>query len=138
MQRKVVAAAVAAAVLGGVAGCGSSKPLTRAELVSKANAVCTQRTAEIASLRKQHGRDLHALVVAGVPVEDKTVGELAKLKPPASAQASYGRFVAIQKIDLARLKRYVTGKDSSAARENVRETHELWNIVDSLGIDACR
>jgi hypothetical protein len=60
------------------------------------------------------------------------------LKPPPSAKVSFWRYVAIQRIYLARLKRIaVTGRPSAAGGQP-KLVHEVWRIADQLGLSACR
>ena len=137
MHTKATVATIAALTLG-VAACGSSGPLSSAELTKQASAICKQRTARMAVLRKQHSRDFRGLIVAGAPVYAKAADELAALKPPDSARTAYERFVAIQKDRAAQIKRAAAGgrfEDSSAA-ESTR-TEDLARVTRQLDINGC-
>jgi hypothetical protein len=122
--------------LGG-AGCGSSGPLTAAELSRQATAICKQRDASVVTLRKKYRQNMVAMYRSAVPIEAKTVDGLAKLKPPASARATYERFVAIQRIYLRELKGLVAGRTRSGGTTPDR-THEVERITGRLGIEACQ
>jgi hypothetical protein len=135
MKRRLVGAVVAASLLG-TAGCGSSKPLTSGALATRASAICRQRTAEAAEARKRlHAASFRAALVAGLPAQEKTVKELAQLQPPASARQDYKRFLTIQEMYLAGLKRYIsTGRGTT----DFHEVGEISRITEELGIAACQ
>lgn len=80
-------------------GCGSSpKPLTRAQLVARADAICRQVTAKLETVNK--GRAVStpqqiARAAAGASgFEQSALDELGKLTPPAALEADWKRFVA--------------------------------------------
>ncbi len=135
MHRKMGVAMVAA--LGLVAGCGSSGPLTSAQLARQATTICRQRNAQILVLRTQHRGVVTEVARAAVPTETKAIDALAGLEPPASARASYGRFIAIEQIYLRELKAQVAGRSRSGGTRPDR-THEVWSITERLGIKACQ
>lgn len=139
MHRQMVVATIATFAFGlGSAGCGgASGPLTAAELSRQATAICKQRNASIAALRTRYHRDVKAMAPAALPIEDKSIKELAKLPPPANARASYGRFVAIERTYLRILKAQVAGSSSPGGTTPDR-THEVWDITGRLGIEACQ
>jgi hypothetical protein len=134
MRTKVIVAAVVVSALGAV-GCGSSGPLTAAQLTTKANAICRERNAEIAALRRRSGGNIRAMVAPALPIETKAVNALAALKPPASAKTDWERLVAIEKVYLARFKRLAHGTGKSI--EDVQQTHEMARLVSVLKLGDC-
>jgi hypothetical protein len=76
------------------AGCGGSskpKPLTRAELTAKANAICRRVIAEV-DWSKVSPRALPRVVGRLAALEERAAAELDKLTPPAS-MADTWRFI---------------------------------------------
>jgi predicted small lipoprotein YifL len=141
MEGKVVRALVAAVLAVGLASCGSSGPLSRAEFTKQANAICKQRTADIEAARKQvHTRDFASIIVAALPVVEKAESKLAALKPPKELQTRYTQYVAGVRAQLAQIKRGL-----AAMRAHRRVPSETSNIgerqaqlVQQLGIQGCR
>ncbi len=136
-QRWIVATVAVLAIAGGCAGCGSSA-LTSAELTKQVNAICKERTAQMVALRKRHTRDFRGLVVAGVPVYAKSVDKLRGLDAPSSAKVPYGRFVAIQKIQVAQLQRAAAGKPAEASAAEHARMQELERLTHQLNLAACQ
>lgn len=78
----------------GLAGCGSTQPLTRAQLVSKADRICAQVHHKVhaigpASTPQQLSRLAHKL--AGF--EQQQIESMRKLKPPASLASDWKQMV---------------------------------------------
>jgi hypothetical protein len=137
MHVKGAAVAVALAIVSGATGCGSSGPLTAAQLSQKATAICKQRMARVATIRRQHPGDFAGLNRAAAPVMTKSVGDLTKLKPSASQQATYARFVAIEQIYLREFNAQIAGRRGSGGTTPDR-THEMERITETLDIKACQ
>lgn len=78
-----------------IAGCGSSeKPLTRAELTAKANAICKTVTAKLATRTIKSQRDIARVAPELAGFEEAALGELSKLVPPAALADDWKKFVA--------------------------------------------
>jgi hypothetical protein len=146
MQRKVGAALVAALVLG-LAGCGGGEPLSRAELTQRANAICRAQSARLNALQQRLGREgklaSPAAVKAAVPIARERVQELAALKPAASVDARYAAFVAWERRSLAvgeqQLARLASGqpprpRDRGQAHE---EGMAHARVTTALGLRDC-
>lgn len=87
--------ALAALALGlAVAGCGSTKPLTRAQLVSHANTLCTQvqtKMKHVGTAKTVQGLAHIAHKLAGF--EQEQLESMKQLKPPASMAADWKQMI---------------------------------------------
>jgi hypothetical protein len=87
--------AVIAVTMFVIAGCGSSsKPLTRAELTAKANAICRTVTAKLASKSISSQQDIARVAPELAAFEQTALNELTKLVPPTELESDWKRFVA--------------------------------------------
>jgi hypothetical protein len=78
-----------------VSGCGSSsKPLTRAELTAKANAICKTVSAKLASKTIKTQQDIARIAPELASFEQTALTELSKLVPPAELANDWKQFVA--------------------------------------------
>jgi hypothetical protein len=134
MDRKPVVVVVVAAVALANAGCGgSSKPLSRAELVKHVNAICKPREARIqATLRRT--KSIPAAERELLPTMEKSIDDLAGLKAPARLQARYARFVADERIHVVGIRRTLAGKPNKPGTEH---GHERYRLVTELGFTEC-
>jgi hypothetical protein len=96
-NRRVVALALTATTLL-ASGCGgssgSSRPLTRAELVAKANAICTRVNARLTSSLVRNPQELTRIAPRMVSFEQTALTELTHLNPPASLADDWQQIVA--------------------------------------------
>ncbi|MFZ1154943.1 MAG: hypothetical protein WAN93_08575 [Solirubrobacteraceae bacterium] len=78
-------------------GCGSSsKPLTRAELTAKADAICKTVSAKLASRTKRGVNSQHALALLAPELasfEQSALAALGKLVPPTELEGDWKQFV---------------------------------------------
>lgn len=92
----VVALGAALALVAG--GCGGAKPLSRAEFVKRADAVCLREyKAQVAVLKASLASGAHRLAagVAGARLEAlvrREVEALEALRPPGELQATFARW----------------------------------------------
>jgi hypothetical protein len=139
---------IAAAVL--VAGCGGSEdgataaqPLTKAQFIKKASAICKSEES-----RKEHRltglvapgvgifgaseKELEKMVIKGViPLYDELISELANLRPPVRDEAEVGKMIAKYKAIL---------KTSEAQPHSLihRDEFALANrLASRYGIEYC-
>jgi hypothetical protein len=90
-----LAAVVLAATTLAASGCGSSpKPLTRAELTAKANAICKTVTVRLAKSSIKTQRDIARVAPELASFEQTALAELSKLVPPAELANDWKQFVA--------------------------------------------
>lgn len=101
--------------LGVLGGCGeSSKPLTRAELIAKADAICRRVTHQVDWL-KVTKQSLSGSVHRLAALEEQAAGELSKLIPPPSMAEAWHfivngfRLTGPQFEQIARAAREVVG-----------------------------
>lgn len=90
----LLASLTAIAVAAALAGCGSATPLTRAQLVSHANALCTQLKTKV----KQVGpakttQDLAQLAHKLAGFEQQQLEAMHKLTPPASLASDWKQMI---------------------------------------------
>jgi hypothetical protein len=79
-----------------VAGCGGSeaKPLTRAELTAKANAICKTVAGKFATKDINNKQEIARVVPELAAFEQTALTELSKLIPPANLANDWKQFVA--------------------------------------------
>lgn len=96
--RALPAIALCALALVLASGCGgSSKPLTRAELTTKANAICRQVNVKLqAATKKGVGtvQQIAKLAPELAGFEETALVELGKLIPPASLERDWKAFIS--------------------------------------------
>lgn len=92
----VASVALAVATMLAIAGCGGSseKPLTRAELTAKANAICKTVTARFASRSIGNSKELARVIPELASFEQNALAELSKLVPPAELADDWKKFVS--------------------------------------------
>jgi hypothetical protein len=124
---------ISIAVLG-LAGCGgsdgeSSAPLTQAELVAKADAVCKQSKADIDAI--QDPTDIAGLATAidaQLKIIEDAMNELKELNPPENLASDYEAWLAALDAKLE-----VTKEARDAAETGV--TAEVEKAIEKLDID---
>src|SRR5260370_2420778 len=95
MGRTRLAAVALAATALVASGCGSSaKPLTRAELTAKANAICKSVTAKLAGHTVKTQKDIARVATELASFEQSALTDLSKLVPPAELADDWKQFVA--------------------------------------------
>ncbi len=86
--------ALALVLLPGCGG-GSSKPLTKEEYASKADAICGKYNQQIkAFANPKNLSDLAKVSDKTLPILDHAIGDLSKLEPPASEKALADQWLA--------------------------------------------
>lgn len=113
MGPRRLAAATLAATTMAIAGCGASaKPLTHAELVSKANAICKTVTAKFATKSANSVQGIARIVPELASFEQTSLSELSKLVPPADLENDWKQFVAGAETLAENLSKF--GEDAKA------------------------
>jgi hypothetical protein len=130
--RAVVAAALGTSLLAGGCG-GSTKPLTRAQLLSKADATCRRINSELSAVNaKSSESSAHAISVL-VSYEQKGLAELSKLIPPASMASDWKAILAgaqtVANDTLKLLERVNVEKDPKAVHSLLVETSKVQEHV---------
>jgi hypothetical protein len=101
-----------------VGGCGSSKPLTRAELTAKANAICKTVSAKVATKTINSVQGVARTAPELASVEQSALNELSKLVPPADMENDWKTFTAgAQKLaeDTSKLGEYAKANNLEGA-----------------------
>lgn len=139
------AAITLAAVTVAIGGCGgSAKPLTHAELVSKANAICKTVTAKLATKSIHTVQDIARVAPELAAFEQHALSELSKLVPPADLESNWKQFVAGAETlaeSTSKLGEYAKANNLKAARElttSIGTTqHQMQAIAKRDGLTEC-
>lgn len=103
-------------------GCGaSSKALTRAELVAKADAICGRLHRIHASMSIKTRQDVGVVLPRVASYEQAAIGELEKLTPSESMAADWKQILAADR----RLANYTRMYAQSVAADNSRAARAL-------------
>lgn len=87
--------ALALVVLLPACGGGSSKPLTKEEYASKADAICGKYNQQITSFANPKNlSELAKIADKTLPVLDSAINDISKLEPPASEKALSDQWLA--------------------------------------------
>lgn len=116
---RLLAAALAASVLAN-AGCGeSAKPLTRAQLLHKADAICHKLNKRLSSSKIKTEKDLVQELPKLAGYEQEGLAELSKLIPPAKMAEDWKMIIAGAQTladDIAKVGEDAKAKELKAAR----------------------
>jgi hypothetical protein len=126
-------------------GCGSSsKPLTRAELTAKANAICKTVTAKVSSKSVNTEQQISRVASELASFEQTELADLSKLVPPAELETDWKKFVAGAQTlaeNTAKLGEYAKAKNLKAGKtlilssENTQK--QMVVIAKRDGLTAC-
>lgn len=138
LAMSALVAAMLAAVL--LAGCGSSpKPLTRAQLTSKADAICRKVTAKLEAASRGSSantpQQLGRLVAKISGFEQAALGELGALVPPLALEADWKKFVAGAQTlaeDTAKLGEYTAAKNKAGVRTLISSAGTTQNQMVTI------
>jgi hypothetical protein len=143
----LVTSALAAAAL--MMGCGSSpKPLTRAQLRSRANAICRGVAVKIEAVNKGGGvntpQQLERLTAKLAGFEQTALVELGRLVPPPALEADWKSFVAGAQTlaeDTAKVGEYAATKNTTASKQVISSAEstqkQMAAIAKRNGFKAC-
>lgn len=142
--RRLAAIALAATTMA-ITGCGgSAKPLTHAELVSKANAICKTVTAKFATKSANSVKDIARIAPELASFEQQALSELSKLVPPANLESDWKQFIAGAELlaeNTAKLGEYANTNNLKAAHGVIvsSETtqHQMQAIAKRNGLTGC-
>jgi hypothetical protein len=143
-RTRLVAVALAAVALT-ISSCGgSSKPLTRAELTAKANAICTTVTVKLATKTIKSQQDIARIAPELASFEQSALVGLSKLVPPAELEADWKQFVAGAQTlaeNTAKLGEYARAKNLKAARGLILSSQAIQQKMVATakrdGLKAC-
>lgn len=145
MGPRKLAAAMLAATTVAIAGCGGSeKPLTHAELVSKANTICKTVTTKFATKSAKSVQDIARIAPELAALEQKALSELSKLVPPANLESDWKQFVAGAELlaeNTSKLGEYAKADNLKAAGRLIGSTettqHQMQAIAKRNGLTEC-
>ncbi len=145
MRPSRLGAIAIAATTVAIAGCGGSeKPLTHAELVSKANAICKTVTAKLATKRANSVQDIARVAQELASFEQQALSELSKLVPPANLESDWKHFIADAELlaeNTSKLGEYAKTNDLKAARGLITSSdttqHQMQAIAKRNGLTEC-
>ncbi|HEX4837246.1 MAG TPA: hypothetical protein VFV03_01805 [Solirubrobacteraceae bacterium] len=142
----MTAVSLAAAALT-ISGCGGSpKPLTRAELTAKADAICRTVIAKLKTKTKtiNSQQDIARIAPELSALEQTALAELGKLVPPAELESDWKQFVAGAQTladDTAKLGEYAKMKNLKAAKglidASVAVQHQMTATAKRDGLKDC-
>jgi hypothetical protein len=140
----VTAIALTAAVLA-ASGCGSSsKPLTRAELTAKADAICKTVTAKLSSKSASTQQQIGRLAAELSSFEETALTNLSKLVPPSELESDWKQFVAGAQTlaeNTAKLGEYAKANNLKAAKSLIISSEatqkQMVTIAKRDGLTAC-
>jgi hypothetical protein len=138
------ALALAATALA-VCGCGgSSKPLTRAELTVKANAICETVNAKLASKTIKSQADIVRVAPELASFEQAALTQLSKLVPPTVLESDWKQFVAGAQTlaeNTAKLAEYMKANDLKSAHGLIASSEAVQKQMIATakrdGLTAC-
>lgn len=113
-----------------LAGCGgSSKPLTRAELTTQADAICKRVSAKLASANKQASteQDIARIAPQLASYEQGALTELSKLTPPAELENDWKIIITgAQTLEenTAKLGEYAKAKNIKGAQSLIGSSEQ--------------
>ncbi len=145
MGPRRLAAAILAATTVAITGCGGSeKPLTHAELVSKANSICKTVTAKFATKSAKSVQDIARVAPELASFEQKALSELSKLVPPADLESDWKQFVAAAEMlaeNTSKLGEYAKANNLKAARALITSSEttqqQIRTIAKRDGLTEC-
>jgi hypothetical protein len=130
-------------------GCGStSKPLTREQLTSRANAICRSVKAKLEAANKGQSfttrQELERLIARLSSFEESALGELTKLTPPPALETEWKRFVAGAQAlveDTVRLGEQASQGNSAQSKQLIAAAQatqrQMTAVAKRVGLEAC-
>lgn len=145
MRQVCVAAIALTATMLAISGCGSSsKPLTRAELTAKANAICKTVAAKISSKSANTQQEIARVASELASFEQTALTNLSKLVPPAELEGDWKQFIAGAQTlaeNTAKLGEYAKANKLKAARALITSSEvtqkQMMAVAKHDGLTAC-
>lgn len=145
-RRGIALGALASALLAvGVSGCGSAQPLTKKQLISRANAACLklhQRVKKLGPVKTPE--DFVHLTTKLAGFEQQQLEEMRKLVPPKQLSSDWKQILeGIQEVSegVATVGTDMQAKDKKAQQEAVKQTDAVIAKVSAIakrdGFDQC-
>lgn len=122
-----------------ISGCGkSSKSLTQAELVQKANSICKRVSTEIASVNAHpanNAKDIARIASKLTAFEQSALVELGKLVPPDQLASDWKQFIAGAETladNTAKLGEYAKTNKMQAAQGLIKSSTTVQERMKSI------
>jgi hypothetical protein len=130
---------------GGSGGGAGGKRLTREQYASKADAICSRSNRQTKSLGKPKSlSELADQFDRALPVLDRTLAELRRLRPPASEQATVDQWLASSdrlRADLTIIRARARKKDAKGVQaaylNAARNSKRGSTLAGKLGMTVC-
>jgi hypothetical protein len=130
------------------AGCGSPKPLTRAQLTSRANTICRGVKAKLEAASKGQSantpQQIERLTAKLSGFEQTALAELGKLVPPRALEDDWKRFVAgagTLAEYTAKVGEYAAAKNTTATKRVIVSAEstqkQLAAVAGRMGLKDC-
>lgn len=133
--KRLLGAVLAASMLAS-AGCGESpKPLTRAQLLHRADAICRKLNKRLSSTTVKSEKDLVRVLPKLAGYEQEGLAELSKLVPPARMANDWKTIVASAQAladDVGKLGEDAKAKDFKAGRAIVSEIGKVQQRATAI------
>jgi len=148
MHWKSAHAALGVALLFAAIGCGESKPLTRAEFVKRANAICVKTHAQegllvkavSAQVRAQHlseGQARARVVPRWKALESQRLQQLEALKPLDELKATFSKW---KQDILTEIQHFAEPEQTLSSAEHARlmaVAEQREKLKRALGLEQC-
>jgi hypothetical protein len=140
---RLTAVALATAALA-ASGCGSAKPLTRAELAAKADAICKTVSAKLASKTIKTQQDIARVAPELASFEQSALSDLSKLVPPAELENDWKQFIAGAQTlaeNTSKLGEYAKTNNLKQARDLITSSQAVQQRMTTIarrdGLKSC-
>jgi hypothetical protein len=129
-----------------LAGCGSSGPhLSQAAYIRQGNAICSHYETAIHGLSQPAKiTDLGRFITQALPILQRTVTRLGRLRPPSERADAFGKFLAAARATVTRAKalRDAAAKADgpavqSALHQATRASGPRAGLARAAGLAAC-
>lgn len=132
---RLAALALIAATLG-AGGCGkSAKPLTRAQLIAKADVVCRRINHKLSSVTIKSQQDIARVAPKLAAYEQEALSDLAKLVPPTALANDWKEIVAGAQTladNVAKLGEYAKSNNIKAARPLIASSSKIQEHIQAI------
>lgn len=130
------------------AGCGSPKPLTRAQLTSRADAICRGVKAKLEAASKGQSvstpQQIERLTAKLSSFEQTALAELGELVPPRALEDDWKRFVAAAGAlaeYTAKVGEYAAAKNAAATKRVIASAEsaqkQITVVAKRMGLKDC-
>lgn len=139
---RALAVMVAVMALAACGGGGASSSATDHEFVAQANAICARAEKKAVSLVGSNGKLTVQSLGRAVALLEQTAAELSRVQPPSSMQASYARYLALARHEVAltaKLSDYIHTHNVAGVRslEGQLNSTASNEAARALGLNTC-